>query len=67
MRMLHHTSVPVPYVFLGPPDLHPDTLVTGNDPNADPAPGPFLLSVAKILFLIIKHIFTVLKLLNFMY
>jgi hypothetical protein len=25
------------------------------------------LSVAKILFLIIKHIFTVLKLLNFMY
>jgi hypothetical protein len=53
-------------MFLGLPDPHPDTLVPGTDPNADPAPGP--PSVAKILFLIIKHIFTILKsLINIIY
>jgi hypothetical protein len=59
VRMLHHTIIPDPGPYpqdpyvLGLPDQHPDTLFTGTDPNADPAPGPFLikgLSVAKNFF-----------------
>jgi hypothetical protein len=65
-------------MFFGIPDPHQDPLVTSTDPEADPAPDPSFsdksveqteIMVAKYknflpknLILIIKHIFTVLKL-----
>ncbi len=56
-------------MFLGLPDLHLNPLVTSPDQDADPAPDSDPSFSHKILvinvILIIKHIFSVLKLLNF--
>ncbi len=70
-------------MFLGIPDPHPDPLVTSAGPDADPAPDPsfsdesvekteIMVSkyknfLVKNLILIINNIFTILKLLNFIY
>ncbi len=64
---------------MGLPDSNPDQLLTSMDPDAaaDPDPAPSLSHksverteiinfLAKNLILIIKHIFTILKLFNFL-